>query len=110
MNLYHLQYFLAVTRRKSFSLAAKDMHVTQPTISNGVRELERTLGVRLFNRGSRHVSLTMEGRALVSYAVRIQDLTEEAEIRLSRGDIFPGEGFTFGATDAAVIAAHLVPA
>ncbi len=107
MNLYHLQYFLAVTRRKSFSLAAKDMHVTQPTISNGVRELERTLGVRLFNRGSRHVSLTMEGRALVSYAVRIQDLTEEAEIRLSRGDIFPGEGFTFGATDAAVT--YLLP-
>ena len=102
MNLYYLQYFLAVARRESFSRAARDMHVTQPTVSNGVRELEETLGVKLFNRGSRHVSLTMEGRALVDYAVRIQDLAEEAENRLASGDVIPGEGFTFGATDAAV--------
>ena len=102
MNLYHLQYFLAVARRESFSKAAREMHVTQPTVSNGVRELERTLGVKLFNRGSRHVSLTMEGRALVGYAERIQDLTEEAENRVTQGEIMPGEGFTFGATDAAV--------
>lgn len=102
MNLYYLQYFLAVARRESFSRAARDMHVTQPTVSNGVRELEETLGVKLFNRGSRHVSLTMEGRALVDYAVRIQDLAEEAENRLASGDVLPGEGFAFGATDAAV--------
>jgi len=102
MNLYYLQYFLAVARRESFSRAARDMHVTQPTVSNGVRELEDTLGVKLFNRGSRHVSLTMEGRALVDYAVRIQDLAEEAENRLASGDVHPGEGFAFGATDAAV--------
>ena len=43
MNLYYLQYFLAVARRESFSKAARDMHVTQPTVSNGVRELEETL-------------------------------------------------------------------
>ena len=102
MNLYYLQYFLAVARRESFSKAARDMHVTQPTVSNGVRELEQTLGVKLFNRGSRHVSLTMEGRTLVGYAVRIQDLTEEVENRLAGGDVLPGEGFTFGAIDAAV--------
>ncbi|MXW06343.1 MAG: LysR family transcriptional regulator [Gemmatimonadetes bacterium] len=102
MNLYYLQYFLAVARRESFSRAARDMHVTQPTVSNGVRELEDMLGVKLFNRGSRHVSLTMEGRALVDYAVRIQDLAEEAENRLASGDVLPGEGFAFGATDAAV--------
>ena len=91
MNLYHIQYFLAVARRESFSKAAREMHVTQPTVSNGVRELERTLGVKLFNRGSRHVSLTMEGSALLGYAERIQDLNEEAEKRVTQGDIMPVE-------------------
>ena len=102
MNLYHLRYFLAVARTESFSRAAQEMHVTQPTVSSGIKELERTLGVKLFNRGSRHVSLTMEGRSLVNYAMQIQDLVEEAEDQLNRRDVQPGEGFTFGATDAAV--------
>ena len=107
MNLYHLKYFLAIARTESFSKAALEMHVTQPTVSNGIKELERTLGVKLFNRGSRHVSLTMEGRALVNYAMQIQDLAEEAEDRLNRRDVQPGEGFVFGATDAAVT--YLLP-
>ena len=63
MNLYYLQYFPGGrAARELLPKAARDMHVTQPTVSNGVRELEETLGVKLFNRGSRHVSLTMEGR------------------------------------------------
>ncbi len=107
MNLYHLRYFLAVARMESFSQAAQEMHVTQPTVSSGIKELERTLGVKLFNRGSRHVSLTMEGRSLVNYAMQIQDLAEEAEDRLNRRDVQPGEGFTFGAIDAAVT--YLLP-
>ena len=107
MNLYHLRYFLAVARTGSFSRAAQEMYVTQPTVSSGVGELERALGVRLFNRGSRHVSLTMEGRALVSYGMQIQDLVEEAEEKLKRRDVLPGEGFQFGAIDAAVT--YLLP-
>ncbi len=107
MNLHHLRYFLAVARTGSFSRAAREMHVTQPTVSSGVGGLERTLGVRLFNRGSRHVSLTMEGRALVSYGMQIQDLVEEAEEKLKRRDVLPGEGFQFGAIDAAVT--YLLP-
>ena len=65
MNLHHLRYFLAVAQKGSFTQAARDLHVTQPTVSNGIGELEEALGVKLFNRGSRHVELTMEGRALV---------------------------------------------
>jgi DNA-binding transcriptional LysR family regulator len=107
MNLYHLRYFLSVTQTGSFSGAAKKMHVTQPTVSSGIAELERTLGVKLFNRGSRHVELTMEGRTLVNYAMQVQDLVEEAEDRLQRRDVLPGEGFQFGAIDAAVT--YLLP-
>ena len=84
------------------------MHVTQPTVSSGIAELERSLGVRLFNRDSRRVELTIEGRSLMQYAVQIEDLMEEAEERLHRPDALEqGEGFRFGATDAAVI--YLLP-
>jgi len=107
MNLHHLRYFLSVAQTGSFSKAAQDMHVTQPTVSSGIAELEKTLGVRLFNRGSRHVELTMEGRTLVSYAMQVQDLISEVEDRLQRRDILPGEGFQFGAIDAAVT--YLLP-
>ena len=107
MNLHHLRYFLAVARTGSFTGAAREMHVTQPTVSNGVGELEGTLGVKLFNRGSRHVSLTMEGRTLARYAIQIQDLVEEVGDQLQRRDVLPGEGFQFGAIDAAVL--YLLP-
>ena len=107
MNLYHLRYFLSVAQTGSFSRAAREMHVTQPTVSSGVAELERTMGVRLFNRGNKQATLTMEGRALVHYAMQIQDLIEEAEDRLQRRDVLPGEGFQFGAIDAAVT--YLLP-
>jgi DNA-binding transcriptional LysR family regulator len=107
MNLHHLRYFLYVAQTSSFSQAARDMHVTQPTVSSGISELEKTLGVKLFNRGSRHVDLTLEGRTLVSYAMQVQDLVDEASDRLLRRDILPGEGFQFGAIDAAVT--YLLP-
>ncbi len=107
MNLQHLKYFLAVSRTNSFSKAAREMHVTQPTVSSGVSDLEKELGVKLFNRGSRHVSLTMEGRTLVNYGVQIEDLVESTEDRLKRRDVLPGEGFQFGAIDAAVT--YLLP-
>ncbi len=107
MNLHHLRYFLAVAKTGSFSQAARIVHVTQPTVSSGILELEKTLGVKLFNRGSRHVELTMEGRTLVSYAMQVQDLISEVEDRLQRRDVLSGEGFQFGAIDAAVT--YLLP-
>ena len=41
MNLYHLRYFLSVAQTGSFSQAAREMHVTQPTVSSGIAELEK---------------------------------------------------------------------
>ena len=107
MNLNHLRYFLSVATTGSFSAAARQLHVTQPTVSNGVAELEREMGVKLFNRSGRQVGLTMEGRSLVSYGVQIQDLVDAAEGQLKRRDLQPGEGFQFGAIDAAVT--YLLP-
>lgn len=107
MNLYHLNTFLEVARSQSFSRAADELHLTQPTVSSGVGELERSLDVKLFNRSGRSISLTMEGRLLLSYAEQIHDLTTEAQDRIHRRDVEPGESFRFGAVDAAVI--YLLP-
>lgn len=107
MNLHHLNTFLAVARSLSFTRAAEELHLTQPTVSSGVGELERSLGVRLFNRSGRSIALTMEGRLLLSYAEQINDLTTEAQDRIHHRDVEPGESFRFGAIDAAVI--YLLP-
>jgi DNA-binding transcriptional LysR family regulator len=107
VNLHHLNTFLAVARSLSFTKAAGELHLTQPTVSSGVGELERSLGVRLFNRSGRSISLTMEGRLLLAYAEQINDLTTEAQDRIHHRDVEPGESFRFGAIDAAVI--YLLP-
>ena len=107
MNLQHLRYFLSVSRLGSFTGAASTMNVTQPAISGAVAELESELGVKLFHRHGRKVELTSEGRGLMNYAVRIQDLVEEAGHRLTRRQAAHGETFQFGSIDAGAI--YLLP-
>src|SRR5688572_928246 len=107
MNLQHLRYLLAVSQTGSFTRAAAQMYVTQPTISSGIAELESEFGVQLFNRSGRQAELTIEGRALVNYASQIQDLVEEAGDRLRKRHIIEAGAFQFGAIDAAVI--YLLP-
>jgi DNA-binding transcriptional LysR family regulator len=107
MNLQHLRYLLAVSRLGSFTGAASAMHVTQPSISGGIAELESELGVKLFHRHGRKVELTGEGRSLLNYAVRIQDLVEEAGHRLTKRQASHGETFQFGSIDAGAI--YLLP-
>ncbi len=63
-----LQYFLAVADALSFSRAAEICHITQSTLSNGLSELESTLGKRLFNRDTRTVTLTPAGYELINPA------------------------------------------
>lgn len=106
MTLQHLRYFLAVARTGRFTLAARQLHVTQPTVSSAIAELEQDMGVRLFHRG-RQVELTLEGRTLVDYAVQIEDLLDEARERVAGGSPQRGDSFRFGAIDAAVI--YLLP-
>lgn len=107
MNLQHLRYLLAVSRTGSFTGAAATMNVTQPAISGGVAELESELGVKLFHRHGRKVELTTEGRSLMNYAVRIQDLVDEASHRLTHRKAVHGETFQFGSIDAGAI--YLLP-
>ena len=71
MTIRQLEVFLAVGQAKSFSRAAERIHLSQPTLSEHMRELEAELGVRLFVRHPRAVSLTEAGRVFADYATRV---------------------------------------
>jgi LysR family transcriptional regulator, carnitine catabolism transcriptional activator len=64
-ELRHVAAFLAIARCGNFTRAAADLHVSQPALTVQIRQLEATLGVRLFDRNNRNVALTQLGRELV---------------------------------------------
>jgi LysR family cyn operon transcriptional activator len=77
MLLRHIRYFLAVARHRNFTRAAEALHVSQPTLSQQIRQLEDTLGVPLLDRSGREIQLTDCGAAYMHYAMRaLQDLDE----------------------------------
>jgi DNA-binding transcriptional LysR family regulator len=71
MTIRQLEVFLAIAHAQSFSRAAERIHLSQPTLSQHMGELEEELGVRLFVRHSRSVSLTEPGRVFEDYATRV---------------------------------------
>jgi DNA-binding transcriptional LysR family regulator len=78
LTLQQLQYFLAAFRHGSFSAAAEELHMAQPSLSEQVRRLEAELGVRLFHRVGRGISPTEAGNALRPHAERTLDAAEAA--------------------------------
>ena len=102
MELRVLHYFLAVAREQNISAAAQSLHLTQPTLSRQLRELEEELGKQLMIRGSRKITLTEEGMLLRKRAEEILELVgrTEREVMQSEGvvsgDIYIGTGETDG--------------
>lgn len=100
MELRVLRYFLAVAREQSITAAAETPHITQPTLSKQLRELEEELGKKLFTRGNRKITLTEEGMFLRKRAQEIVELADKTEANFAAGvgsvsgDIFIGSGET----------------
>lgn len=89
MEFRVLQYFLAVTREGNISAAAQSLHLSQPSLSRQLKELEEELGVTLFLRGRRRIELTEEGLILRKRASEMMQLMEltESEISEVKNDI-----------------------
>ena len=79
MELRTLRYFLAVAREENMTEAANVLHVTQPTLSRQIADLERELGVELFERTNRSCVLTSDGMRLRQRAEEILSLVEQTE-------------------------------
>lgn len=82
METLQLKLFISLSKTLNFTKTANEFYVTQPTVSNYIKSLERSIGVKLLNRDSHSVSLTPEGREFVNYASQIIALQLEAENRL----------------------------
>ena len=79
MEIRVLQYFLAIAREQSISGAAESLHLSQPTLSRQIKDMENELGKQLFIRGNRKVTLTEEGMLLRKRAEEIIDLVQKTE-------------------------------
>lgn len=100
MEIRVLKYFLAVAREGSITGAANSLHLTQPTLTRQLQELERELKQQLLIRGKYRVTLTPEGMILRKRAQEIVDMVEKTEAEFQAisdtlsGDIFIGGGET----------------
>lgn len=98
MEFRVLQYFLAVAREQSLSGAAEFLHLSQPTLSRQLKDLEEELGKRLFLRSNKGITLTEEGMILRKRAEEIVQLMKKTEDEISlsdehiSGDIYIGAG------------------
>lgn len=100
MDIRVLQYFLAVAREQTISGAAESLHLTQPTLSRQLMDLEYELGKQLLIRGNRRITLTEEGMLLRKRAEEILDLVHKTENEITNsndvvmGDVYIGTGET----------------
>ena len=97
MELRVLQYFLAVTREQSISGAAESLHLSQPTLSRQLKDLEDEFGKQLLIRGNRRITLTEEGMILRKRAEEIMELVQKAEHEIATSDDFIAGDITIGA-------------
>lgn len=91
MELRTLKYFLVVAREENITKAAALLHVTQPTLSRQMMQLEEELGVQLFTRSSHNIILTEQGMLLKRRAQELVSLAEKTKQELAQQQILNGE-------------------
>ena len=116
MELRVLNYFLTVAREGGLTGASEVLHVTQPTMSRQIQELEEELGQKLFIRTTRSMLLTPEGMLLRKRAEEILEMAERTKAEFSSmgsavtGDVFIGSGETFALKKVTDLMARISPA
>lgn len=79
MELRVLNYFLTIAREENFTKAAQQLHITQPTLSRQIADLEQELGVKLFVRSNHHIILTEDGMILKRRAQELLSLADKTK-------------------------------
>lgn len=86
MTLRHMKIFVSVCKEMSISLAAKKLFISQPAVSNSIKELETYYGTPLFDRISKKLYLTEAGKTVYHYAIQINTLFEELDATIKKED------------------------
>lgn len=114
MDIRHLEYFMAVAHYLNFTKAANHLHLTQPSLSKTIKQMEESLGVPLFHRSFRKLELTDAGKALLQNAKVVlnayQNLTSELNdvASLQKGEIRIGIPPIIGAAFCSIFISEYV--
>ena len=81
MRIQQLHYIIKIVETGSMNEAAKQLFITQPSLSNAVRDLEREMGIDIFNRNPKGITLTKDGVEFLSYARQVVEQTALLEER-----------------------------
>lgn len=107
LNLRHLEALVAIARTGNFTRAAQALHISQPSLTVQIRQLEETLGVRLFDRNTRSVKLTQIGKELTPV---VQRLVREIEaVVLNARELSTGDRGLVGVAALPSISATILP-
>lgn len=105
MTLRHMKIFISVCKEKSITIAAKKLYISQPAVSNAIKELESYYGTPLFDRISKKIYLTETGKTVYQYAIHINSLFDELDAAITSsepyGQLRIGSSITIGT--------HLMP-
>lgn len=102
MNIVHLKYAVEIAKTQSISKAAENLYMGQPNLSRAIKELEESLGITIFNRTSKGISITPDGEEFLRYAKRIISQVDEME-ELYRCGRVQGRRFSLSAPRASYI-------
>ncbi|NBH15492.1 LysR family transcriptional regulator [Lachnospiraceae bacterium] len=103
MEIRVLRYFLTVVREGGINRAAEILHITQPTLSRQLSQLEEEVGVKLFHRGARKITLTNEGILLRRRAEEILSLVDKTEKELIEQEDFVDGKIVIGCGELAAV-------
>ena len=84
MNDKHIQYVLAIAQEGSFTAASKKLYVSQPSLSQTIKLIERDLGAQIFDRNTTPISLTPEGQKYIIAAQKVADIRRKLQEEIKK--------------------------